>query len=509
MASVIEGQCGGTPVGRAGFYGRPRFFFGVGAMLAALVLVNIAARHAEPHLLDVVSADRQFGIARIADHALSPRADVVFMGSSLALNGLDPRVAEHEIGAATGARVRALNLAIAGSAIDLNLLVLKNIIADAKKPRVIVYGLADFEMGGRETFSTQPFSSSLFRLDDFSRYGGGTWRGKTGFLLDRFLPAWKSAPLARAALGVCCDELNPSHEGWQSGATQERRDAHGFFSRPPGYRAAASDLVGMQRRNKKRLASFSPSESRLRDLGAFLDNAQRRGIEVVLVIMPVTGAELACWPDEKSRADFLEAVRQTGASRRGVVVEDFYTNAVTAIPDEDFVDLYHLNQAGASTLTRLVSQKNLAPLFGTVRDVPAASQDVSPAPPEAVPERPEKLRASVSDLRAPNRMESKVPSVGSCLVANTGTVALHGADERDARLMLAWKTNGKLLAAGRVPLRRSIPPGATERVYLPLNPPPATGDFILEVSLISPDGAKVAGGRKPSARKKIRVDAGL
>ncbi len=480
-------------------------------MLIALVLVNIAAWRAEPHLLDVVSADRQFGIARIADHALLPRADVVFMGSSLALNGLDPRVAEREIEGATGARVRVLNLAIAGSAIDLNFLVLKNIIEDARKPRVIVYGLADFEMGGRETFSTQPFSSSLFRLDDFRRYGGGTWRGKAGFLLDRFLPACKNAPLARAALGVCCDDLNPSHEGWQSGATQERRDAHGFFSRPPGYRAAASDLVGMQRRNKKRLASFSPSESRLRDLGTFLDNAHGRGIEVVLVIMPVTGAELACWPDEKSRADFLAAVRQTGASRRGVVVEDFYTNAVTAIPDESFVDLYHLNQAGASTLTRLVSRKNLAPLFGTVRDVPAAMQDVSTASPTpaAVPERTEKLRASVSDLRAPNRMESKVPSVGSCLVANTGTVALHGADEPDARLMLAWKTNGKLLAAGRVPLRRTIPPGATERVYLPLNPPPATGDFVLEVSLISSDGTKVAGGRKPSARKNVRVDAGL
>ena len=478
-------------------------------MLIALVLVNIAAWRAEPHLLDVVSADRQFGIARIADHALLPRADVVFMGSSLALNGLDPRVAEREIERATGARVRVLNLAIAGSAIDLNFLVLKNIIDDARKPRVIVYGLADFEMGGRETFSTQPFSSSLFRLDDFRRYGGGTWRGKAGFLLDRFLPACKNAPLARAALGVCCDDLNPSHEGWQSGATQERRDAHGFFSRPAAYRAAASDLGAMQHRNKKRLANFSPSESRLRDLGAFLDNARGRGIEVVLVIMPVTDAELACWPDEKTRNDFLEAVRQTAASRRGVVVEDFYTNAVTAIPDESFVDLYHLNQAGASTLTRLVARKNLAPLFGTVRDVSAASQDVSTARPEALPERTEKLRASVSDLRAPNRIGNKESSVGSCLVANTGTVTLHGADERDARLMLAWKTRGKVVAAGSIPLRRSISPGVTKRVYLPLNPPHATGDFVLDVSLTSSDGAKIAGGRKPSARKNIRVDASL
>jgi hypothetical protein len=492
-------------------------------IVAMIVVLNLAAERLEPHFLNVVSFDMQYGIPKISDYYRSPRADVVFMGSSLALNGFDPVVAEREIEAATGARVRALNLGIAGSAIDLNYLILKNVIRDDKKPAVIVYGMADFELNSKETLSQQPYTPILLRWDDYPKYAGVSFGQRADFVLKRLLPLYRDRTLTKRALNAEFNPDDPLHKWYAPGPHQRTRAPNGFFTRPAGTQAAPADLAGMKVRNHKRLAHFDVARIRIETFASFFDLAKQRGIKVVLVNMPVTPAERSCWSREDDMERYLHAVGEL-ASRGGIPLVDLYKSSGDYIPADGFLDLYHLNQTGATILTTLVARERMSGYFPDQVRRPAltaagdpsnenkkpANAASNPGPESEAASRNEKT--AMTDLRAPNQVRAKGESAASVLIRNGRTGVLKCAGDKAVRLTYCWKSAGEQPAVQKqaaVLLPRDLASGETVRLPFTFESPGAPGEYVFEVALVRGNGEVLRGGtRKLVLRKIINVGSG-
>jgi len=115
------------------------------AVAVTVVVVNLVVVLLEPYMLYIVRYDQQHTSARIVEYLQAPSPDVMFMGTSRALSGFDPNVVEQEIQSLTGTKISAHNMALTGGTIEIHYLILKNIVRDDKKPKVIVYGLTDSE----------------------------------------------------------------------------------------------------------------------------------------------------------------------------------------------------------------------------------------------------------------------------------------------------------------------------------------------------------------------------
>jgi hypothetical protein len=342
-----------------------------GLALAAAVFaaLNLAVAAAETPLMWVVSHDDQYTAAHLVDYTNAPRPDVVFLGSSAALSGFDPRLTSEEIGRASGAPVSSLNLAVAQGDVRIGHLIVKNVLRPEKQPRVLVYGLSEFELlpddRPERALAGLPYTDLLLRLDDLGVYGGDTLPGRARFVARRVLPLWRDAVLVREAMSIGLNALDPRH----------RRFAEGPPRRPDGFRPFPEGVISpgaLEATARAWRAAFHHDRidgfraQRLQDLLAV---AERRGMGMVVVLLPSHSGHRALW-SPGLKAGFRDLIQRTAAAH-GATVIDLSEPGAGAFGDADFYDTVHFNPAGAARLTRHVAREALAAHF------PAGARPVS------------------------------------------------------------------------------------------------------------------------------------
>jgi len=335
----------------------------LGVLGVLVVLVNVGALASEAPLLRLARYQFAPTAASIIVYEDAPRADVMFMGSSRALFGLDPAVASDEVTASTGAQVRALNIAIAGGATDMNYLILKNVIDRAKQPRIVVYGLAEFELMQVPNYDPCrfPYFALLLRWDDSAVCTQTGLNDRLDFIAEQLAPMYRDRELIRSGLSLLLNPDDVFSNLYHSGTGRVALRDDGFGTWPPNLpvdeRTRAATRAGIL----AYLSKFQLDPARVARLDDFLTLAKQRGIEVILVSMPVPPEFLQLWDDGAS-IDRFDAQVHGIAQAHAVALVDLYANlADGTLPADAFIDLHHLTPDGAAIVTRLIADEYLAP----------------------------------------------------------------------------------------------------------------------------------------------------
>jgi hypothetical protein len=336
-------------------------------VLSLTLVVNEAASLSEPPLLRLARYEFAPTAAPIIVYEDAPTPDLLFMGSSRAAFGLDPAIAQDEVAARTGVHVRALNIAIVGGATDMNYLILKNIVEDSKRPKVIVYGLAEFELMRVPGYQpcNFPYFALLLRWDDgdVCDADASALDDRLAFVANQVAPLYRDRELIRTGLSLLLNPDDIFNELYTSGQGRITLRSDGFATWPPNYvvgeRLQAATRAGIL----AYLNHFELDSDRVARFDEFLALAHARGIDVILVNMPVPPEFLGLWDDADTLDRFDSAVR--GIARAyDVPLADMYANLGNGqVPPNAFIDLHHLTPQGAAIVTRLVADEYLAPEF--------------------------------------------------------------------------------------------------------------------------------------------------
>jgi hypothetical protein len=314
-------------------------------------------------MLRLNSYEMQYTAEHIVDYYDAPPTDIIFMGTSLALNAFDPQVIETEIAQKTGARVHALNLGIAGGTVDVHYLVLKNIITDAKKPAIIVYGLTDTDIGRLPNDQVTGFryAERLLRPDDFALYSGHTLPQKLAFATNLLCPFCRDHLLLRNAIEALTNPDYSAYAYMHPGSQHRERAANGFHAAEAGehYPGDVAPFFYSFRDQRPVLHFDAPERA---GIDRFINLAQARNIQVVLVNPPTTAAVLNDWGDPSLLARFQQAAQEIAADH-GVPLLDLYEKGPTLVPDDGWWDPQHLNKGGAAIVSRVVADQVLVDLF--------------------------------------------------------------------------------------------------------------------------------------------------
>jgi hypothetical protein len=343
---------------------RSRVILVISSIVATLVAVNVLVVLLEPYMLWVVRYDQQHTAARIVEYYAAPPPDIIFMGTSRALSGFDPTVVEQEIESQTGVHTYAHNMGLTGGTIEIHYLMLKNIIRDDKKPKVIVYGLTDSEFVPVPVSPVDylPYTNVLLRPDDFWKFSGNTIESKIAFWVKQILPIYRDRRILMDALSIAFNPYDPAHKYFAPGPDHKDPSSNGFIPGSGDARATASWLDENRREYAPILGGFKFDYTRLDTLDKFIDLADSRGIKVVLVTMPVDAELRKLW-DNDQRIDEFRAALQVVAGEHGVPLLDLY-RGWDGFPEDGLWDYHHLNEVGAGAVSKLVADTELVPLFG-------------------------------------------------------------------------------------------------------------------------------------------------
>ncbi len=348
----------------AGFASRTAWI-AVASTIVAFTIVNILVLVFQPYLMRLASYDFQYTSARVADYYFSPRPDIIFLGSSRALEGFDPQIAESEVARLSGAKVRALNLGITGASIELNYLLLKNVIQDSKKPAFIVYGFSEFDLDpdfAPLQEATLPYYTMFLRPDDFALYAGPSLDDKVHFLLTTLCPLCRDTTLIRNALSIVFNPDDPSHKYFAPGPYHLSPLPGGksvWLHPGPGPKSLIQENY---LEYAARLKKYHVSSRRVELLNDLLALGRKRGIHMVLVNMPVTAVLRHMWSSPAAIRRYDVLVRRI-AARNHATLLDLYSVSPRIFPRKDFLDLHHLDDAGATLLTRMVVRHDIVPLI--------------------------------------------------------------------------------------------------------------------------------------------------
>ncbi len=332
---------------------RPRWGRVVACFLLGLALLDLGIAA----FRDTWSAYAPHPYAYRFDACRRGRWDVVVIGGSPALYGLDPQVL-----AETG---RGYNLALPLATTAEVYHAARHALQ--RPPRLVVYGIcasdfkedrvepcgpeylmdaADVVVWGRQrpeaaVWGLRKFTEGrLERAWQLFRYRHGIRR----WAADRVAGWWPDAfpeTVAEARDGLA------RAEAW--------RDGHGFVSPPPGPLTCLDTLkqCGCVQTHLSYFENYHIANY-LSYLYRILDWAERSRVQLVLVDMPVS-ADLEEKMVPRAFADFRACLAEV-ESRRGLRVLR-PTRAGLGLTDADFADLVHLNAAGAARLSAWVRDR--------------------------------------------------------------------------------------------------------------------------------------------------------
>lgn len=434
------------------------------------VFANMAALWSEQYFLGLYRYTQHYQIDKIELYKRLPRADVLLMGSSLTTLGLNPEVIEQALVKEEGFSIKSLNLGMSGANLDQSYLMLKNIIEEGKKPDVIVYGLADFDMyifGKNTNLALVPHGHLLLRPDDFADYSGDTLDSKSDFLLSQFLPLYRDSKLISTGMTILFDDSGIWNKAFSAGPRQVKLSDTGFVG-SQSYTELDKDIYNLRWQNlAPTVAGYSMLKLNPQSLKNFLQLAKNRGIKVILVNMPVSAIYLTGWSNQADIKKYRESV-QLVATEFNVPLLDYYQNTNGLFKPEDFADPNHLSKDGAMIMSIVVARE-LARYF------------------KPVTQNGKLFTANITDLKLPVRLPSATTVYGDVKVKNTSGNIWPINGTKRVNLSYHWLDLGgkEIVHDGvRSLLNYSSLPGREEQITLNVLTPTIPGTYFLEVDLL-------------------------
>jgi hypothetical protein len=339
------------------------FLFSFGLALTLFVLANVLVKHYEDALMRLAAYDNQYTPAHLVDYENGPTPDVVFLGSSRTAAGFEPTVMHDYLKAASGLDVHGINLGIASGNIESSYLILKNVIRDSRKPKLIVYGLSEHELLPNLGIGHLPHTEQFLSMDDYSRHAGDGIRAKASFILNQTLPIYRDRDLLRDAFSVRFNRDDPRHKYWSAGPYHLNRPPDGFW--PLQGRAPAALITAQTQIWSGVLGNYLWSPDSLRRMEDLIKLAKARGIEFALVNLPAPTAYRDLWSPGALLA-YRAVVAEIGR-RNDVPVLDMYAASPDLITGQAFYDMNHLNPVGAAQLTAVTAAQIIGPMLSGQR----------------------------------------------------------------------------------------------------------------------------------------------
>lgn len=326
-----------------------------------LVLAEGCARAASPYLREPMRFGDQATQVKVAQmDQLGPACtDVVLAGNSMGRDAFDPLAFR----AAMPSQARAYNASLDAASPALLRRWLDDQVVPRLQPTTVVLTIASLDLNARGA-ATQ---SALAAYDE----APATQAGPVGVVQAWFVE--HSALIRHRRELRDPDALATAVEQWRAGTPAERAspagipgvlgaEGQGLSRRPLRYRGDAGTKAFTR---QQLLAGYTIDTAQLDAAGATIDDLRRRGIQVAVVVLPVTEDYLDLHPRGRAdHDDFLRAVREV-TTRSGVPLVDLHDQAPGP---EIFADTHHLNASGASwfstTLADALTRHGLA---GTVR----------------------------------------------------------------------------------------------------------------------------------------------
>ena len=361
---------------RARFYSRRTL-----AVLVALFLVlqvNIALQ-ANRRYWDVQS-DGYGALTRVARcESLNPAPDVLYLGSSRAVYGINPSLIDEQVSMIYGRTTLGCNAAAVGSTFEEDYYTLKRFLSDGYIPKLVVENLWEFNLNANSPDPADHQSSSYGRIATLAdlldaptvaaNHASGL--GAVADAVD--LIAARSIPLYGDRTGIVsalCKRLYVSRCGAQAsgvGAQElhdyQTSDPQGFIAfgktMQTGTQAERDDLIAHLRQVYQRSNYHFKIGGHQPDfLHQLIELARAHGVQVVCVVSPMSkwyfsyAFQPGDWP-------MIAAYWHSFCGAMHAICYDLSHSP--AFTDADFEDPHHLNTTGADKFSAWLAQNVVGP----------------------------------------------------------------------------------------------------------------------------------------------------
>ena len=257
-------------------------------------------------------------------------AQVLFLGDSRIVYGVDPEVVSKRCGCGPG-----YNAGFPGAEIRTTRIMAERLL-EKLSPRLVVIGVSQWELSDQADVSigegvrelAPPWRRAEFGLGaDLPELVGGVWR------------LYKYRGELRQALDVWVGEGEPA----------EPRRGYSPYSGRPELRDRDFD-----RREAQWFTDFSVEGRRSEALKGLIADLRRRGIRVVLLVPPL---HPEFQDDVRAEIGVFRAAIAKLAEEQGVMLIDATRPRDVNLDDDHFRDVVHLDEDGSEKLSRYIGEK--------------------------------------------------------------------------------------------------------------------------------------------------------
>ncbi len=312
----------------------------------------------------------------------SATPDVVILGSSRAQAGIAPPVLAGELEARLGRRFIICDMAVTTSVPMEDYYMLRKLLDDGVRPRLIIYATADFAFNTPVTETNVPvrdnleYLAQLRDLPDIARThvadGTGSLFQSSSWYLDfaaarlvRFYADRRGFEIALCKLkpdfgpcpGILPDDAATVASPELPGRVYPIDAREGWYPLPE---ATTLSLENSRWQYTTWLAHYQVAPDALDFLGRLVDLARANHAGIVLLNTPILPQHLAFFPQPSDYLHYLNALQQFAATHH----VPFYDEGLGFDDAQgDFADTNHLNYWGALAFTGWLGVHVVLPQF--------------------------------------------------------------------------------------------------------------------------------------------------
>ncbi|WIG59290.1 MAG: hypothetical protein OJF49_002037 [Ktedonobacterales bacterium] len=371
--SARAGKAVATGVRRA-----PRVVATIGT-LVLLVLVNVVLQM-DRRAWDIRS-DGYWSLERVQRcESLTMKPDVLFLGSSRVVYGVDARLVDTLAGQQLGRTVVSCNAGMFGSSFEQDYYTLKRFIEDGFVPKVLVEDLREYNLNAGAAIpadaSFLPVYQALPLADLSDAKALSTHFGGKGLLHMGDFIAGKLIPLYGDRIGlleaICgssqagpCSQIPPPGAGDLAVSRYKAADANGWV--PLNMGISIASLTPAQRQTRAaelqeiegaQVANFTIGGAQPGYLAKLIALAQAHGIRVEMVVSPLHKTFFDLFQRPTDWPMIISYYQQFAAEHGATFYDESHPTGYT---DADWYDAEHLTAAGAAKYAAFLAGSVVAP----------------------------------------------------------------------------------------------------------------------------------------------------
>ena len=310
-----------------------------------IVMVDLAAQaDSVQRLFDPVDGSVYAARWRYASAPRTP--DVLLMGDSRTVIDLSPEIIEQTMLDELGWRPFVLNLGVHGASMEESYLLFSEVVLDETPPRLILFNVSEVALNDAAWAEDE----ALYLRGLAQPANLTLWREKNG--RTAWFETLSGLYRLQRRLRLTVEERWPNYlrndetYDWGNIRWQGQMDEEGKKEQLTTYNGY--------------LAKFQPDGRQGDYFDKLLALSEEQGIQMIVLVSPVTPKFLEAFSEPKDAALFRAFVSETAAAR-GVPVADYYQ--LEELEEDSFFDLHHTNAAGTTAFSKMVAKYILAPSF--------------------------------------------------------------------------------------------------------------------------------------------------